>query len=540
MGQLYDKLIEYSNSDFYPFHMPGHKRNEDGVNPFSIDITEIDGFDDLHHPSGIIREMLWKISKFYESDWTYMLVNGSTVGLLSAISATVKKGGKILVARNCHKSVYNAIYLNELDASYVYPHMFAADESENNFMSGGISPYDVEKILANDEEGIEAVVITSPTYEGVVSDIKTIAAICHRYKIPLIVDEAHGAHFDMHDYFPVSALSQGADIVVQSLHKTLPSLTQTAILHVKSKLVDRNKLSKYLSIYQTSSPSYVFMASMENALENVMKYGEIYFDEYVKMVDKFRNDCRKFSHIKLLSPTVKGKAAIYDLDRTRLVFYAVDNKMTGREIYNKLLHKYHLQLEMSTPGYAIAITSVGDRQEGFDRLYDALTEIDRELRIGPSLDKVAKAYSINNPVVSVKAKENDSLKESGDLLQNYTYVKAMPSMKICEIDDKETEVLYIKDAIGKIAADFVYIYPPGSPVIAPGEMINDYYVQMVLNFIKTGFSVNGIRFNGKLPQIRVVKEEFKTVKMSEIFGKKVFTQIDKNDGVRYDRQIENP
>ncbi len=524
MGILYDKLTEYSGSDFYPFHMPGHKRNLEGINPFDIDITEIDGFDNMHKPNGIIRDVLKKISSFYESDRSYMLINGSTSGLLAAVSATVKKRGRILVARNCHKSVYNAIYLNELGAVYVYPEMFQAEGAEGNIISGGISPSHVEALL-KEYEDIQAVVITSPTYEGIVSDVKSIATTCHRHKVPLIVDEAHGAHFEMHDYFPVSALSLGADVVVQSLHKTLPSLTQTAILHIKSNLVQYKEMEKYLSIYQSSSPSYVFMVSMENAIENVMKYGDVYFDEYVKMVEEFREGCRKFSHIRLLSSSVIGGASIYDVDKTRLVIYAIDNRMTGKEIYNKLLHKYHIQLEMATPGYAVAITSVCDKKEGFLRLLDALTDIDRELRIGPDLNKVQRAYSLNSPIVTAKAKGEGSLKVTGDMLKRFPDVKAIAYEKISDIDYKETEYVNVKDAVGKIAADFVYIYPPGSPVVAPGEMINEYFATVILNFIKSGFSVHGITELNKIPRIRVVKEQFKTVKMSEVFGKKVFTHV---------------
>ncbi|MBE5940758.1 MAG: aminotransferase class I/II-fold pyridoxal phosphate-dependent enzyme [Lachnospiraceae bacterium] len=525
MGQLYDRLIEYSKSDYYPFHMPGHKRNMEEGGFFNIDITEIDGFDDMHNPQGIIMDTLERISKFYESDKTYFLVNGSTCGLLTAISAAVKKKGKILIARNCHKSVYNAIYLNELDVRYVYPEIFSVEESANNFINGGIMPGEVERAIL-DEGDIEAVVITSPTYEGIVSDIKSIAAICHRHRIPLIVDEAHGAHFEMHDYFPVSALSLGADIVVQSLHKTMPALNQCALIHIKSNIVDIRRVEKFLSIYQTSSPSYVFMATMENAIEKVMTYGDAYFDEFAERIEKFRYDCRRFTHIKLLDYGVRGKSAVYDLDRTRLVIYAVANKMTGREIYNKLLHKYHIQMEMSTPGYAVAITSVNDTDEGFSRLFDALTEIDRELRLGPSLDKVAKAYSLNNTINARHIEEKVSSKGSEKIHLSFDNMKMVTYEKISEVEGKETEYLPLTESVGKIATDFVYIYPPGSPVIAPGEMINNYVVELILNYIRTGFSVNGISLENKRPHIRVVKEEFKKVKMSEIFGKKVFAQID--------------
>jgi len=546
MGQLYDKLTEYSKSDNYPFHMPGHKRQGDMGNVFDIDITEIDGFDNMHNPEDIIKSVLDEISAFYESDRTYFLVNGSTGGILAAISSVVKKGGKILVARNCHKSVYNAIYLNELMPVYVYPDMVFDGKSKANIINGGISPMVIEENLRSDN-GLQAVVITSPTYEGIVSDVKEIANICHKYNVPLIVDEAHGAHFDMHDYFPKSALSMGADIVVQSLHKTLPSMTQTGLLHVKSKLVEKKNLEKFLSIYQTSSPSYVFMSSIERCLDEIMKYGDLYFEKYVEMVESFRKDCRKFTHIKLLDSRIKGSGNIFDMDRTRIVIFSVGGKLTGKELYNRLVYRYHIQMEMAAPGYVIAITSVKDTKEGFSRLFDALTEIDREMRIGKNLSKATKAYALENyggkskaySANSVRGEESpevratDSEKDETKLIEEYSDIKAVVYDRISEIDNKETEYIGLANAVGKISADFVYIYPPGIPMVAPGEMINKSMVAVIENYLDCGFNVNGLTFEKtavavkrpKNPQVRVVKEDFKKVSMTEIFGRKVFAQI---------------
>ena len=252
MGELYDKILEYTESDFYPFHMPGHKRNVlDVDNPYFYDITEIDGFDNLHNPQGILKDKMDAAKEFYDSDKTFFLVNGSTCGIMAAISSVVKEKESVLVARNCHKSVFSAIYINNLDVQYVLP-----DYIERYGIDGGISPSKVEMMLDKNPE-IKAVIITSPTYEGVVSDVEKIAEIAHSRNVVLIVDEAHGAHFGMHKAFPKSALSQGADIVIQSLHKTLPALTQTAIMHVKSRLVDIKKLEAMISVFETSSPSYV-------------------------------------------------------------------------------------------------------------------------------------------------------------------------------------------------------------------------------------------------------------------------------------------
>ncbi len=230
---LLERLSTYAASDVYPFHMPGHKRQvKMGItsvpNPFSVDITEIDGFDNLHHAEDILKESMNSAAAVYESDRSWYLVNGSTCGILAAIAAAVKPGEKILMARNSHKSAYHAVILNQLEPVYLYP-----EEVPEFQIPGGIEPEQERALLEHPE--IRAVFVTSPTYEGIVSDIQGIAATAHRHGAALIVDEAHGAHLPFGDgnYFPDGALQEGADLVIQSLHKTLPSLTQTAILHLK-------------------------------------------------------------------------------------------------------------------------------------------------------------------------------------------------------------------------------------------------------------------------------------------------------------------
>ena len=221
MDRLYKKLEEYGKSDYYPFHMPGHKRNMDSSAasfPFDRDITEIHGFDNLHHAEGVIRDAQEYAAQIYGTQRCFFSVNGSTAALLAAISACVDKGGKILMARNCHKAVYHGLYIRDLHPIYIYPH-----EDSRLGINGGISPSCVERYIEENQD-IQAVLITSPTYDGVVSDVKSIARSVHKYGISLIVDEAHGAHFHFSDYFPVSAAELGADIVVQSFHKTLPAL----------------------------------------------------------------------------------------------------------------------------------------------------------------------------------------------------------------------------------------------------------------------------------------------------------------------------
>ena len=222
MQELDQKLTEYGKSDIYPFHMPGHKRRKfDFPNPYEIDITEIDGFDNLHHAEEILKEAQQRAADLYGAQRSFYLINGSTCGILAAVSACTQKHDKILMARNCHKAVYHAVFLKELQAEYLYPKV-------NDYgIQGQITPEQVEDAFLKHPD-ITAVLITSPTYEGVVSDVAGIAKIAHAHGVPLIVDEAHGAHFGFSEGFPKEAGKEGADLVIMSLHNTLPSFKQTA------------------------------------------------------------------------------------------------------------------------------------------------------------------------------------------------------------------------------------------------------------------------------------------------------------------------
>ena len=374
MEKLYKKLERYGQSDYYPFHMPGHKRNPDSVRgdfPFERDITEIEGFDNLHHPEDILLEAQKNVSKLYGTKESYYSVNGSTAALLAAVSAAVPRKGQILVARNCHKAVYHAMYLRELKPTYIYPQM-----DMKWWINGGIFPDKVERCLAENPE-IKAVLITSPTYDGVVSDVKAIAEITHKYEIPLIVDEAHGAHFHFSNYFPTSAVELGADLVIQSFHKTLPAMTQTAILHNCSDRVDGRLIRRFMGIYQTSSPSYILMASIDACIDTMTAEGHEMFREFTKMLERTRKRLSQCRYICLADPE-KDVNGVFDYDRSKLIFSTVKSTLTGAQLYDILLERYHIQMEMESETYALALAAVGDREEGFERLCQAIEEIDRE------------------------------------------------------------------------------------------------------------------------------------------------------------------
>ena len=458
--RLDEKLQEYSKKDYYPFHMPGHKRRVfplKGENPFAIDITEIDGFDNLHHAEGILKEAQDRAAKIFRTERSFYSVNGSTAALLAAISAALPRGASILIGRNAHKAVYHGIYLRGLKSHYIYP-----KEEKRYGLNGGIDPKEVEKALKSNPE-IGAVLITSPTYDGVVSDIKAIGEITKKYQKILIVDEAHGAHFSLAKKAPVSACNLGADLVIQSLHKTLPALTQTALLHSLSKKVSKDKIQYFMSIYQTSSPSYLLMASMDACLSWIEDRGQISFGEYYLNLDWFRQDLKDLKKIKLVGREVLGESDIYDYDESKVVLSLKETSFSGPDLSSILLKDYHIQVEMAAKDYVILLTGVGDDKEGFKRAVKALKQIDK------AMEKRKKVE------IGIEQEKPLSVKTIEDAMED------------------EAEKIPLRQSAGYISQEFIYAYPPGIPLLVPGEKITERLIKEVEEKIKLGLDIQGLK-----------------------------------------------
>lgn len=464
MDTLFERLQRYGNSDYYGFHMPGHKRNTDRFGdglPYGIDITEIEGFDDLHHPSGILRDAQREASRVYGAEETRFLVNGSTAGILSAILGSTRRGDQVLTGRNCHKSVYHAMFMNELEPVYLYPG-FRPDIQLNTEIS-----VSAVKAALNAHPRVKAVMIVSPTYDGVVSDIRGIADAVHEKGIPLIVDEAHGAHFGFHPYFPESALKLGADVVIHSLHKTLPALTQTALLHVGSCYADRKRIFHYLDMLQSSSPSYVLMAGIDRCIRMLSEERDRLFEPYVDMLQKFRERMQPLQRLALVETE--------HFDRSKLVIHTGRTGLTGRQLYRKLLASYHLQLEMAAGSYALAMTGPGDTKKGFERLARALEELDRET---VKERQRVPAYSGKMPVnemVYTSSRTEEIAAETGS-------VTSVP----------------LEDCQGCVSAEYAYLYPPGIPIVVPGERISRESAAFMLASRQQGFSLEGMEEEGSI------------------------------------------
>ncbi len=466
-------------------HMPGHKRNTrlcGSFNPYAIDITELEGFDNLHQPEEILSSLSDRIRRNYGSRCSYPLVNGSTAGILAGISAAVKKGDKILLARNSHKAVYHGVILTGTIPVYCYP-----QNIEGMSPYGGILPEDIEKSLIDHPE-IRLVVITSPTYEGVVSDIGAIARIVHKHGAYLLVDEAHGAHFGFQEGFPVSAVRLGADLIIQSLHKTLPALTQTAVLHSNAEELNM-RIRKYLAIYQSSSPSYVLMAGIDRCIQLLEEQAGQLFEIYVNRLEQFYQRMKKLKVLQLLRPDIIGQFGVYDFDRSKLTISVQGSGITGHMLHQLLHNKYHIMLEMEAMDYVLGMTSICDTEEGFDQLAAALLEIDDSL--------VLRA---KQPLFDVQNTEiNKSVTDRQKALLPEPRIMLWPN----EAWEKPVRNMAFHKSTGQVSAAFISLFPPGAPILVPGEEISAELIDYVQSARGQGVSVIGLTGENK-DEIEVV------------------------------------
>lgn len=468
---IYKELLNLKNSDFYPFHMPGHKRNKglaekmglwkEGGNPYEIDITEIPGFDDKQAAEGILLRAEKLAAEVYGAKKTFLSVNGSTGAILAGIGGVTRKGDYVLVARNCHKSVYHAIELFELSPVYLQ------GEVEELEIYREIKTTEVEETLKKaKEEGkrIALTILTSPTYEGIVSDIGKMAEICHFHGSLLMVDEAHGSHFGISKsgFFPETAVRLGADIVIQSLHKTMPSFTQTALLHL-SKTTIVEKVRRKMNLLETSSPSYLLMAGIENCLNMIQKEGEGLFSAYEKRLNVFYGQGKGLQRVFLWTPAGER-------DKGKIVISAGEG--SGSFLYEYFYEECHLVMEMKSKDYVIAMTSIFDTEEGFRRLTEALFFLEERLR---KLDNKGKIdYTFQKGRFSLPERKFTPA-ETRDYLEKYG------SERIDRLEEAE----------GRISADYVYFYPPGIPIVVAGEVVDCFVIERIREGKKSGITIYG-------------------------------------------------
>lgn len=453
-----------------PLHMPGHKRSDVIPNMkdiYGIDITEIDGFDDLHEPTGIIAETERRAAKLYGASSARISVNGSTAALEAAILTVCHPGDEIIIPRASHKSIYHAIEIGHLRPVYI----------SNDHMTDStiLLPPTSEQIravcLAHPDA--KCVVITTPTYEGLIPDISGIAGTVHSYGMILIADSAHGAHLG----FGVgeSALKAGADIAVVSLHKMLPAPTQTALL-LSAGCSDGQgvgpyaglgeRLGHYMQVFQSSSPSYVLMAGIDECLGYMEDRLADDHKRAVSLMARFRAD---LSGLKMLDVSTSDGA-----DPLKVIIRSRTAAISGRDLYMGLISDHHIQCEMYGADYVLAMFSPVDEESSFDRLKAALIDMEKSISAG----------------ITITAGE--STEGWGHVSYGqYIPVAAMTASEAYAHDSKRIGL--DESLIGRISASYICVYPPGVPVIVPGEIIDAHVYGQITDGLETGLHITGLR-----------------------------------------------
>ncbi len=455
---LLNLLEEYKNKKRISFSMPGHK-NGKGIlerlkeNFFDFDVTELADTDNLHEPGKAISKTLSDIAKFYGADYSFVLLGGSTSGIFTMLMSTCKRGDKVVVTRKCHVSVINAIITLGLVPIFTNHLML----EELNILNSAEAE-EIEKILK--KEKVSAILITSPDYYGIVANVEAISKLAKSYNVPLLVDEAHGAHFCASESFPKSALDMGADMCVQSAHKTLNSANQTAFLHVKSDKLDKNMVKKAYDIFQTTSPSYPLLASAELAVYEIYQNQGKEWEEVIKNCNNLRNELDKI--VKFLDKKLSKKYRFYDIDESRLVLFVSEYDATGFEIANKLRLDYNIDIELAELDKLVLIPTPANTKEDFENLKNALLEIFSKLSF-----KKERLFLPKLPDVNLVMHPDEAFYSEGIF---------------CNINEAE----------GYISKNAIVPYPPGVPVVVPGEKITGEAVCYLSALIEKDAEVHGI------------------------------------------------
>jgi arginine/lysine/ornithine decarboxylase len=450
-GQLEKQLRDYTESGWIPFHMPGHKRqiNVTGALDSTLDFTEVEETDDLHHPSGILKDAMARTAQLYGAERTWYLVNGSTCGCLAGIFALTHDGGEVIAARNLHRSLYHALQLRRLQVHWLLPPLLKDYETY-----GSIPPEAVEEALERYPRA-EAVILTSPTYEGIISDIAAISSIAHQHHVPVFVDEAHGAHLGFGS-FPMGAVQSGADLVVQSPHKTLFSATQTAWLHLNGDLVREQEVEKQLGIFETSSPSYPLMMSLDGCSEAWRNSGSRYAQQWLDHLHQFDEQTRDLHRIRILEHSPhEHHAEIFAFDPSKLLIHS---PLSGKELMAILHDRYHCTMEMAEGHQVLAMTSAADDPADLDILAQALQELDPVM---PSAEKT----------------------------HLFTFRLPEARLRIHDAVEQEQESVSWDQAAGRIAGEYVFLYPPGIPLIVPGEIISSEQLALLEEEQAEGYEI---------------------------------------------------
>ncbi|MFD2043445.1 aminotransferase class I/II-fold pyridoxal phosphate-dependent enzyme [Ornithinibacillus salinisoli] len=448
---LFDALVNYAQQDVVPFDVPGHKMGAKmdplkmilGEMTMRMDVNSMKELDLLSHPQSVIKEAQELAAEAFGADYAYFLVNGTTVGIQAMIMSTCKPGDKLLVPRNGHKSVMDGIILSGAKPVFIQP------EVDYHFgISHGVSVQHVKQAVAENPEA-KAMLVTYPTYFGSMSDLQEICRVAHEKGIAVIVDSAHGAHIRFMHKNMIDPISAGADAVTVSMHKTGGSLTQSSLLLLKNNRIAPEKIQKLLNMLQTTSANYLLMSSLDVARRELALFGEGHYHKLKPIVEKAVRTIEAGSGYEVLKSYYVEDHFKQSHDWTKLVIRVNGIGLTGFEVYSLLKEKYGIQMELAEGYVVMAVITTSDTNESIERLVFALKEIEKSFgRHATVMSTHVIADQVNELIVSPR-----------------------------EAFYAEQESISIDDAIGRISADTLMIYPPGIPLVIPGELISQDVVQ---------------------------------------------------------------
>jgi lysine decarboxylase len=467
-------LNNYLEKNYVSFHIPGHKNGQlvdqellamFQQQLFCFDLTELPGLDDLHQPEGPIEEAQKLGAQLFGAEETFFLVNGTSCGIEAGILSLCRDGEEIIVPRNVHQSVAYGLILSGAIPRYV-----PVEVCPKTGLALGPSLFKVEETLKLYPKA-KGLVLVNPTYQGVAPALKDLVKLAHHADLPVLIDEAHGSHFCFSSSLPPSGLEAGGDLVVQSTHKLLGSLTQTSLLHVQGRRINRIRLKGYLKMVQTSSPSYLLMASLDGARRNMALKGKKLWEEILEEVREIRRQINALPGLDLLDEEdLKGTGFL--LDPTKLVISPRGIGLSGEELAKILREKYRIQPEYADNNHVLLIVTPGNSREDLNKLVVSLVLIAKEY--GEISDRKVKKIDFPNPPIG---KQEVSPREA----YNRQFV-----------------LLPLPETIGEIAAELVCPYPPGIPVVCPGEKITAEAVDYLRQAREVGAKIRGLDKEGRI------------------------------------------
>lgn len=459
---IYEALRKFRRMRVVPFDVPGHKRGRGnmelteflGEDCMNVDVNSMKPLDNLCHPVSVIKDAEDLAAEAFHAANAFFMVGGTTSAVQSMIMYACKSGDKIIMPRNVHRSAINALILTGAVPVYVNP-----DVNNQLGIALGMSVSQVEQAIRENPDA-KAVMVNNPTYYGICSDLRRITELAHAHNMLVLVDEAHGTHFYFGENFPVSAMDAGADIASVSMHKSGGSLTQSSFL-VMGMAVNADYMRQIINLTQTTSASYLLLSSLDISRKRLALMGREIFAETVEMAEYARSEINSIGGYYAYSKELINGDSIFDFDVSKLSVYTLPVGLAGIEVYDYLRDEYDIQIEFGDIGNILAYISVGDRKRDIERLISALSEIKR--RFGRSgADMLTQEYI--SPVVAEAPRT------------------AFYAEKVS---------LPLDEAPGHVCSEFVMCYPPGIPILAPGELVTKEIIDYIRYAKEKGCQLTG-------------------------------------------------